>query len=67
MRSEDSDRLIEEELGFAGPPRPDEPVLLGEFTAEEAEAMGAFDDEAAAGAPELRGLGGRVADPASPR
>ena len=52
----ESDRLVEEMLGTAGPPLPDTPVLLGEFTPAEAEDMGAFHDDALAAAPELREL-----------
>ena len=52
----DPDPLIEEMLGFAGPPTPDTPVLLGEYTRAEAEDRGAFHDEALAGSPEFRGL-----------
>jgi len=57
LRPADSDQLIEEMLGTAGPPTPDTPVLLGEFTPAEAEAMGAMPDDALADAPEISGLG----------
>ncbi len=53
----DPDPLVEELLGLSGEDLPDRPVLLGEFTPEEAEDMGALHDEALAGSPELRGLG----------
>ena len=53
----ESDRLVEEMLGTTGPPLPDTPVLLGEFTPSEAEQLGAFHDDALAAASELRGLG----------
>ncbi len=51
----ESDRLVEELLGTAGPPLPDTPVLLGEFTPSEAEEMGAFHDDALPSAPDLGG------------
>lgn len=53
----ESDQLVEEMLGGAGPPLPDTPVLLGEFTPDEAEAMGAMPDDALEDTPELAGLG----------
>ncbi len=48
-------RELERELLVDGREYPDEPVLLGEFTPEEAEEMGAFWDPAAAA-----GLSGRI-------
>jgi len=53
----ESDQLVEEMLGTAGPATPDTPVLLGEFTPAEAEAMGAMPDDALADAPEISGIG----------
>ena len=41
MDSQHDDRLIEEMLGGAGPPMPDEPVLLGKYSHEEAAVCGA--------------------------
>lgn len=61
----ESDQLIEEMLGTAGPPLPDTPVLLGEFTPAEAEAMGAFHDDALDDTPEIRGLGKPYRGPAA--
>ena len=63
----ESDRIVEEMLGTAGPPLPDTPALLGELTRSEAEQMGAFHDDALAAAPELRGLGRRWAPPQAQR
>ena len=62
----ESDLLVEEMLGTAGPPAPDTPVLLGEFTPAEAEAMGAMPDDALADSPEIAGLG-RPYRPRPPR
>ena len=47
-RRERALRLERELLGPGGRELPDQPVLLGEFTPEEAEDMGAFYDDAAA-------------------
>lgn len=59
----ESDQLVEEMLGTAGPPLPDTPVLLGEFTNDEAAAMGAMPDDALDDTPEIRGLGKRYQGP----
>ena len=50
MDAQHDDRLIAEMLGGAVQPRPDEPVLLGEYSQEGAEACGAFHDPGAGSA-----------------
>ena len=51
------DDLIEEMLGRGDPHLPEGPVLLGEYSHEEAEACGAFHDPALDRAAEIYGLG----------
>lgn len=51
------DELVDEMLGRGDPNLPEAPVLLGEYSAEEAEACGAFHDPALRRAAEIHGLG----------